>query len=162
LGDILLFLEAFRVEVNTGSMTSGELGWASAFVARLAEFWPDDYHQETGKLFAELAQALTDCQVDHELRIARLGAAHADDWSTRVALGMADPDDPPKLGWTGEEGLSQREIGDVLGVSKTTVDRDLEGGPNGPPEPEEPQVSEPDNAEPGPNGPPEPPEPDDP
>src|SRR5690606_36743982 len=32
-----------------------------------------------------------------------------------------------------EEGHSQREIAEVLGVGKTTVDRDLDTGPNGPP-----------------------------
>jgi len=58
-----------------------------------------------------------------------------------------------------EEGHSQREIAEVLGVSKTTVDRDLDPGPSGPPEQlvdEYQQVDTPVHQDTGPNGPPMP------
>jgi hypothetical protein len=58
-----------------------------------------------------------------------------------------------------DEGMSQREIGDVLGVDHKTVGRDL--GASAPTEldvPEEPQVTEPGDTKPGADAPPDEPE----
>lgn len=52
--------------------------------------------------------------------------------------------------------MSQREIGDVLGVDPATVNRDLKPVANATPEPEEAQVSEPDEPEPVADATPEP------
>jgi hypothetical protein len=46
-----------------------------------------------------------------------------------------------------DRGMSQREIADVLGVSHDTVNRDLKPDAFASPEPEEAQVSEPEDAE---------------
>lgn len=70
---------------------------------------------------------------------------------------LSIPDRREAVAELAEEGHSQREIAEVLGVSKTTVDRDLEpSGPNGPAEPEAEASSqvEPEPASPpGPSGP---------
>jgi phage N-6-adenine-methyltransferase len=68
-----------------------------------------------------------------------------------VRMGM--PDRRQAVAELTAEGMSQREIAEVLGVSHQTVGRDL-GGPDGPSELEELQVAEPDEAEGGPSGPP--------
>jgi hypothetical protein len=58
-----------------------------------------------------------------------------------------------------EEGMSSRQIGEVLGVGKGTVHRDLSGAPSGASEPElepEPQVVPAVEPDPAPDGAPEP------
>jgi hypothetical protein len=62
------------------------------------ELWGDD-HRATGELFGRLADELTRCQVDHELRLARLEAGQIDSLTVRYRLGLADPSEPVKLGF---------------------------------------------------------------
>jgi hypothetical protein len=119
------------VEIDVGRMNSEELAYAARFAARLALYWPEGHHEPTRDLFTELAQGLTDCHVDLELRIAAMEVRQADTWGMRVQLGMADPDDPPPVGWIGRDPGGPPPVSDV------------------PPEPEGPQASEPDEAEPG-------------
>jgi len=54
-----------------------------------------------------------------------------------------------------EDGLSQREIAGVVGVARSTVDRDIDG-PNGPPDEDISRSDAPFRVGDGPNGPPEP------
>jgi hypothetical protein len=130
------------VEIGTPeSMSSSELSHASGFVGRLAAYWPEGEHLATRRLLGELADALARQQLEIDLLIAKLEVAHADDWSTRVALGLADPNRPPPLGWTGERGTDVPPVADA--TSK----------------PDKPQVSDPDDAQPVADASPEPDDP---
>jgi hypothetical protein len=110
------------VEIDVGRMTAHEMGHAARFCARLREHWGDE-HKATGELFGRLTDALTRCQVDLEMAIARREVADLDSLGSQMALGLVDPDEVP-LGWIGEP------------VADET------------PEPDEAQASEPDDADP--------------
>lgn len=119
---------------------------------------PDDAEEYTAALGQVVAGGWRQVALGVRLGVPKALGVSTSEWVEQRLGGyvrLSIPERRAAVAELAEDGMSQREIAGVLGIGRATVDRDRQGGPNGPPAAESPQVEHSPQAPSGPNGPPE-------
>ena len=125
----------------------------------MTELSPDDAEEYTQALGQVVAGGYRQVGLGERLGVPKALGLSTREWVEQRLGGyvqMSLPDRREAVTELAGEGMSLRQIGDVVGVSKSQVARDLEPVPNGTPEPEDELRDKPADLEPVPNGTPEP------